>query len=248
MNLLQNDQHKGSLMDDSRILELQELLRKAEERATAGQLALELMHEIRNPLEALGHLNYLAREEASNPEAVKEYLLGAEEQLIQLRHIVSQTLGFARASNSTKPICLVLLTEAALRIHQRAINSKGIHIVRQLPVRLQASVYRGELLQAVSNLISNAVEALDSGGQICVRLRKHRGAVHLVIADNGPGIPQEKLSQVFEPFFTTKGEEGNGLGLAVTKRIIDHHRGRIKVKSQIQPHRSGTTFCIRIPA
>ena len=248
MNSLPHEISKGPLVDDQRILELQELLRKAEERATAGQLALEVMHEIRNPLEALGHLNYLAREEASDPEMVRKYLLLAEEQLIQLRHVASQTLGFARSSASPRPICLVVLTEAALRIHQRAIDSKRIQIVRQLPDRLQVSVFRGELLQAVSNLIVNAVEALDTGGQICLRVRKHNGAVHLTVADNGPGIPQEKLARIFEPFYSTKGENGNGLGLALTRRIIDHHRGRIGVKSRVQPGRRGTTFCVRLPA
>lgn len=235
-------------MDDPRILELQELLRKAEERATAGQLALELMHEIRNPLETLGHLNYLAREEASDAEAVRKHLVLAEEQLIQLRDITSQTLGFARTSACTRPICLVVLTEAALRIHQRAIDSKRIHIVRQFPKRLQVSVYRSELLQAVSNLIVNAVEALDPGGHIYVRLRRHYGAVHLMVADNGPGIPKETLNRIFEPFYTTKGERGNGLGLPLTKRIVDHHQGRIRVSSRVHSSRRGTAFCVRLPA
>ncbi len=74
------------------------------------------MHKIRNPLEALGHLKYLAREEASDAEAVRRYLYMADEQLIQLRHIANQTLGFARSSTSAKPICWVVLTEAALRV------------------------------------------------------------------------------------------------------------------------------------
>ncbi len=246
---------KGPRVDDPRIVELQneavaltETLRKSEERATAGQLALELMHEIRNPLEALGHLTYLAREESTNPEAVRRYLLMADEQLVQLRHIASQTLGFARSSASTKPMCLVVLTEAALRVHQRAIEAKRIHIVRQLPDRLQASVYRGELLQAISNLIINAIDALENGGTLCLRLRKHEGAVCLTIADNGHGIAPKQTSSIFEPFFSTKGEKGTGLGLALTRKIIDHHQGSIRVRSSVQPNRRGTSFRLRIPA
>lgn len=242
-------------MDDPRIVELQnraaaltESLRKAEERATAGQLALELMHEIRNPLEALGHLTYLAREDASDPEAVKRHLWMADEQLIQLRHIASQTLGFARASASAKPICLVVLTEAALRVHQRAIERKQIHVVRQLPDRLQANVFRGELLQAVSNLITNAVDALENGGTLCLRLRKYGEAIYLTVADNGHGISPKQTSSIFEPFFSTKGEQGNGLGLALTRKIIDHHQGSIQVRSRMQPDKRGTSFRVRIPA
>lgn len=242
-------------MEDPRIAELQnkaaalaEALHKAEERATAGLLALESMHEIRNPLEALGHLTYLAREEASNPEAVKRFLLLAEEQLIHLRQVADQTLSFARSSTSTRPICLVVLAEAALRVHQKSIQAKRIHVVRHFPERAPASVYRGELLQAVSNLISNAVDALDAGGTLCLRLRMCDDAICFVIADNGRGIPLEQMPSIFEPFFTTKGEQGNGLGLALTRKIIDHHKGSIQVRSSVQPHRHGTLFRVRIPA
>ncbi|MGI4828537.1 MAG: sensor histidine kinase [Janthinobacterium lividum] len=172
----------------------------------------------------------------------------ADEQLIQLRHIASQTLGFARSSTSAKPICLVVLTEAALRVHHRAIEQKRIHIVRQLPERLQVSVYRGELLQAVSNLIVNAVEALEKGGTLCLRLRKCGEAACLTIADNGHGISPQQTPSIFEPFFSTKGEQGNGLGLALTRKIIDHHQGSIRMRSSVQPNRRGTSFRVRIPA
>ena len=242
-------------MEDPKIVELQdktvaltEALRKAEERATAGQLALELMHEIRNPLEALGHLTYLAREEATDPDAVRRYLWMADEQLVRLRQIASQTLGFARAYASTKPVCMVVLMEAALRVHQRAIDAKRIHIVRQLPERLPASVYRGELLQALSNLIVNAIDALDEGGALCLRLRKQQDAVYFTVADNGRGIPAQQLTSIFEPFFSTKGEQGNGLGLALTRKIVDHHQGSIRVRSSVEPDRRGTAFRVRIPA
>ncbi len=99
-------------------------LRKSEERATAGQLALEVMHEIRNPLEALGHLNYLALKCADQSVKVREYLTRAEEQLATLNRIASQSLGFARSLSSPRPIDLVTVAEAALRIHQRTIQEK----------------------------------------------------------------------------------------------------------------------------
>ena len=100
----------------SKLADLSETLRRAEERATPGLLALELMHEIRNPLEAVGNLTYLAMEEADDAETVRSYLRRIEEQLATLNHIASQTLGFARTTNSPQQVRLETLAEAALRI------------------------------------------------------------------------------------------------------------------------------------
>jgi len=225
-----------------------EALRVVEERAVAGRLALEVMHEIRNPLEALGYLIFLAGEETDHPEKVRKYLSLAEEQMATLTRIANQTLGMARASDAPKPIDLVNLTEAALRIHQRAIDSKRVHLVKELPEGLVVPVYTGEMLQVLSNLIVNALDALPFGGTLFVRLRKLRGEVQFVIADNGHGIPVAHRNAIFEPFFTTKKERGNGLGLALSKKIIERHRGKIFVRSSIQPGKSGTTFKISVPA
>ena len=242
-------------MNDSRMAELEAkldvvsgALRKAEERATVGQLALEVLHEIRNPLEALGHLIYLANEDADDAGKIREYMRLAEEQMSQLRHVASQTLGFTRTHPSTKPIDLVALSEAALRIHGRAIRTKKIRLVKRLPEQLVAPVFRGEMLQAISNLLMNAIDALPESGTLHLRLVKCRGEVRLTVADNGHGIPEGHLHAIFEPFFTTKGEDGTGLGLALTKKIIDHHDGKIRVRSSVHPARCGTAFKICLPA
>ncbi len=242
-------------MDESRIAEFEarldvvaNALRKAEERATAGQLALEVLHEIRNPLEALGHLIYLATEDAEHPAQVREYMSLAEEQMVNLRHIASQTLGFARTTSAAKPMDLVALSEAALRIHRRAIRTKKIHIVKKLPEQLVTAVYRGEMLQAISNLLMNAIDALPESGTLHLRLKKLHGQIHLTVADNGHGIPKDLLPDIFKPFVTTKGENGNGLGLCLTKKIIDHHEGSIRVRSSKHADRCGTTFKISLPA
>jgi signal transduction histidine kinase len=97
-------------------------------------------------------------------------------------------------------------------------------------------------------MISNAVDALERNGTLCVRLRKHNAAISFTIADDGQGIPPHHISSIFEPFFTTKGEQGNGLGLALTRKIIAHHQGTIRVRSSVQPHRHGTAFRVRLPA
>ena len=221
---------------------------KAAERITAGQLALEVMHEIRNPLEALGHLTYLTLNEPDNPDLVVKYMRMAEEQMATLNRIVSQTLGFARDTPTPKASDLIDLAEAALRIHQRTIDAKKIHLVKDLPTSVTAEIRMGEILQVVSNLIVNALDALPPDGTLVVRLRKYKQTAHLLIADNGHGIQAEHLKSIFEPFFTTKGEQGTGLGLALSRKIIESHGGRIWVRSSVRPGRSGTTFRISLPA
>jgi signal transduction histidine kinase len=232
---------------EQRLAVVTEALRKSEERAIAGRLALEVMHEIKNPLEALGHLNYLALEQASDPERVRRYMTLAQEQMETLSHIANQTLGFARQSDKPKCVDLLLLAEAAVRIHQRAIGEKRINLVKELSDGIIAEVYTGEMLQVISNLIVNALDALPTEGTLRLRLRKRQGKIEFVIADNGHGIPPDQNESIFQPFFTTKGERGTGLGLALSKRIVERHRGRIRLRSSVRPGKSGTAFKISLP-
>ncbi len=222
-------------------------LEKAEEHAAAGQFALEVMHEIRNPLETLGNLIFLAAESSTESPLIQQYLRLAEEQLTTLRFIAHQALGFARTSETPKQVDLVAIAEAALRIHQSRIRSQQIRLVKSLPEKLLAEVHTGQILQVVSNLIGNALEALPPEGTIHLRLRKKGERLQMLVADNGQGIPPHQLSSIFQPYFTTKAGVGTGLGLALSKRIVDHHRGSLKVRSSITPGKTGTSFRICIP-
>ena len=189
---------------EERLSEVTEALHKAEERAIAGRLALEIMHEVRNPLEALGHLTYLALHEAHDPDKVRKHMLQAEEQIVTLGHIAKQTLGFAQQSEKPRSADLVSLTEAAIRIHQRVIEEKQIHLVRDLPDVVVAEFHTGEILQVVSNLLVNALDALPAEGVLHLRIRKRQRAVDVIIADNGHGISPQHNGALFQPFFTTK--------------------------------------------
>jgi signal transduction histidine kinase len=141
----------------------------------------------------------------------------------------------------------VALAEAALRIHRKAIEARKIHLVKDLPSTLVAEVHGGEILQVVSNLIANALDALPVGGRLRLRLRRRQGEVHFVVADNGQGIPTDQIAEIFKPFFTTKEERGTGLGLALSKGIVERHRGKIRLRSSVRPGRSGTVFKISLP-
>lgn len=224
-----------------------EALRVSEVRALAGQLALEVMHEIRNPLEALGYLTYLAYQEADNPEKTREFLNLADEQLRTITSIARQTLSFVKDADKSNTVDLVAIAEAALRIHQQTLESKKIRLIKDFREDAITPVARAEMLQVVSNLLNNAVDALPHDGVLCLRLRKRGSEIQLTVADNGHGIPHEHSEKIFQPFFTTKAGRGTGLGLALSKRIIDSHHGKIRVRSSVRPGKSGTTFQITLP-
>lgn len=226
-----------------------EALQQSELRATAGQLALEVMHEIKNPLEALGYLIYLTEQDAGDAEMVRLNMGLASEQLATLSHVASSTLAVTpKASAAPRAIDLGEVAEAALRIHRRTIEAKNVHLVKYLHGPILATIYTGEMLQVLSNLIVNALDATPSDGTVCLRLRKGGGQVRIVIADNGHGIAKENVERVFEPFFTTKEDRGTGLGLALSKKIIERHKGTIRMRSSTRPGKSGTLFQISIPA
>ena len=207
-----------------------------------------MLHKIRNPLEVLQYLVYLAHQEAENPQQVKRYMQLAEEHLGTLSRIAGQTLHFAELAGGIVPIDLVDLAECALRIHQQTIESKQIHLVRDLPKKLLAGVYRDQMQQVISSLIVNAIESLHPDGTLSIRLRKRRDGLHLMIVDNGHGIAAEHQSRVFEPFYSTKGKKGAGIGLALARQIVEDHHGKLSMRSSVRPGRSGTAFKVYLAA
>jgi C4-dicarboxylate-specific signal transduction histidine kinase len=132
-----------------------EALRKAEARALAGQFAIEIMHEVRNPLEALGYLLHLAAQE-DDLETIRAYLRQANEQIATVSEIAAQTLGFVKNAPRPHQVDLTALVEAALRIHHRRIATQKIHLVRDFEDDVTAEIYSGAILQVLSNLLANA--------------------------------------------------------------------------------------------
>ncbi len=225
----------------------QELLRRTEKLAAAARLSATMAHEINNPLEAVTNLVFLARHNPDTPPAVIEQLTQAEHELYRVAHITRQTLGFYRETGARERIGIPELVESVLKIYQNKLAERRISLSCELDGCPPIEGLVGELRQAVSNLIANAIDAASIGGRIHVSAHPGTdGMVKLIVADNGPGVAPEHLDRVFEPFFTTKRDVGTGLGLWATKGIVERHGGSV----QILPANGngGAAFAILLPA
>lgn len=243
----------AAAIDNSRLfhrleLELEQRARaeaalvKNERLATAGRLAATIAHEINNPLEAVTNLIYLAR--SAPPSQARRYLKMVEEELSRIAHITKMTLGFYRDSSTPVPVDVAELVGEVLSLYQSKLHAKRIRVRSQIERAQPILGSRGELRQVISNLVANAVDALPHGGSLEISAGEAGGSVWLRLADNGPGIPPGNLTRIFEPFFTTKAELGTGLGLWVSRQIVEKHGGTITVESSP----SGTCFTVSLPS
>jgi signal transduction histidine kinase len=231
----------------NKIQQLEEALQESQVQALAGQFAAITMHEVNGPLEAITNLNYLVQTSSDDGVLVRNYSSLIDEQLLALTAISRQTLSFYHSKDTVEPILIAQLVEAALRVHRREIAAKGIRLIKKLPDDMTVESHAGSMLQAFSNLIGNAVEALPAQGTLQIRSRCTDGQAHILFADNGSGIPTTIRSKIFDPFFSTKRERGTGLGLGITKAIIERHHGSIRSRTSTRIGRNGTAFRISLP-
>ena len=231
----------------------EELLRRTEKLAVAGRLAASIAHEINNPLESVTNLLYLARESNPTPE-VQEYLEMAERELQRVSAITNQTLRFHKQATHPSEVSCSQLISGVLNIFQGRLINSNVTVDKRKRAHRPVECYEGEIRQVISNLISNAIDSMQpDGGRLYLRSREARdhrtGAQGLAItvADTGSGIPPETLARIFEPFFTTKGFSGTGLGLWISKEIVERHKGTLTVRTSQRPGASGTAFVLFLP-
>jgi signal transduction histidine kinase len=232
---------------DERTLRLETALHRSERLAMAGRFAASVMHEINNPSQAIADLVYLIAKEADQPDRVRARAVQIEEQLVRIQYIARQTLSFFRDTPRSQTKDLVPLVETALRYHSALLGEKHIELRKDLPDILLGSVFPGEFLMLVSNLVRNAAEALPPGGTLSVRLRARGGNARLTVADNGRGIPRPIQARLFEAFQSDKADAGNGLGLWICKTIVEKHGAQIRWRSCTEGRAQGTTFSVLLP-
>lgn len=227
---------------------------EAEKQATAGRMAAVIAHEINNPLEAVTNFIYLAQTTEGLPEDARQHLSVADRELARAAQITRQTLGFYRGGSSRNSFSVSDLISDVLTIFQRRLQNRQISTSVKVGPGLQIIGKDGELRQALLNLTANALDACRTGGKLWIRARKatnwKTGAqegLRITLADNGGGIAPEAQERVFVPFFTTKADNGNGIGLWVTKSLIERQGGFIRFRSRnVAP--SGTVMSIYLPS
>jgi len=225
-------------------------LRQTEKLAATGRLAATIAHEINNPLEAVTNLIYLSKTDPGVPPPIQHLLETADNELARVAQIAQQTLGFYRDTTRPTDIDLTAMLEGVVNLFSRKCEYKRLECKLDVEPELHIFGLQGEVRQVFSNLLVNAIDA-SSKGLIHVRARRRtyngRSGVSVIICDQGSGIPASVRERLFSPFFTTKESVGTGLGLWVTRGIVEKQGGTIRFRTRSEKP-SGTIFRVFLPA
>jgi two-component system sensor histidine kinase HydH len=230
-------------LSELRLLELK--IRQREKLAAIGDLAAGIAHEVRNPLSSIkGYVTYSGSLFPKDSENRRTAEITAEE-VDRVNRVISELLEFARPSDlKLKTTDIVKLIEHATGIVAQEAAFAGVTMVKQFghnppPVMIDPD----RITQVILNLLINAVQAMEKGGQLTVETRRENESIVIDISDTGPGISPKDQSNVFNPYFTTK-KKGTGLGLAIVHKIVEDHGGSIRIHSE-EGH--GTRVSMSLP-
>lgn len=222
---------------------------QAEKLASIGRIAASIAHEIRNPLTSVKlNIQKLMQNEQLDDED-KEHLSISQEGIGQIEKFIKELLNFTRVSDlNPERFSVVQIVEESLKMMRNSFQEKRIVLEKTFAADLPAVVVDGDKIRQVFlNILWNAVEAVEEGGRIGLALSrvKENGVsrIKVRISDDGCGIPEKDWENIFEPFYTTK-PSGFGLGLSNARKIVEQHRGSIRVT---KTKGKGTTFEVRIP-
>jgi two-component system NtrC family sensor kinase len=234
---------------------MEQALVRSEKLAVTARFASTMAHEINNPLAAITNLAYLLAPLQTSPEA-QAYIATIEDQLKGLTRIATQALKFNRDSNKAAEFSMAAVLREVSEFYSAQAEKQGIVIHHRIETGGAIVAFRSEIVQVITNLLLNALDATPAGGQVILHLypaprwlgEAHGSAGYCIsVADTGSGIAPQNRARIYQPFFTTKGEAGTGLGLWVSAGIIDRIGGSIRVWSSSQQGRSGTCFSIFLP-
>ena len=255
--------HTLIFQDITKFKEMEEQMKRVDKMAAVGALAAGMAHEIRNPLASLSGSIQMLKTELTLDDPQQHLMEITLRESERLNALITDFLLFAQPPQSHKivyPIGKILEETLDLFIHSPSFHD-GIRILRPSPHEgIRISIDPDQMKQVFWNLFINAAQSMSDGGEIQVHLGKgnalgitslslsppvrDREWVKISIVDSGKGIPLEEKEKIFEPFFTTK-ENGTGLGLSIVHKIVENHKGLIKVDSELG---RGSTFTIFLPA
>jgi two-component system, NtrC family, sensor kinase len=239
--------------DITQQLQAEQALRESEKLAAMGRIAGIIAHEINNPLAAITNIFYLLRNHPSLNEEARHFAELAEQELQRVSHITRQTLSFYRETKQPVSVPVHQLLDDVVELQERALKTQHISIDKRYS---SSGVLRGfpaELRQIFLNLIGNAVEAMPDGGVLRVHVREatdwatQRRGITISIVDTGQGIGPEDAKRLFQPFFSTKSNKGTGLGLWISRGIVQKYSGRISCRSYRYQSKCVTCFQVFMP-
>ncbi|WP_419804432.1 sensor histidine kinase [Terriglobus sp.] len=219
---------------------------ESEKLAAVGRLAASISHEINNPLESITNLLYLAQQDPDLSPETRDYLETASSELIRAAHITQQSLRFHRQSTRPQRIGAADLLAPVLAIYAGRLANNHVQLHTTFRDNTEVVCREGEIRQVLSNLVSNAIDAMRLGGLL--RIGSHR-AVHpitgakgvaILVSDTGHGMPPHVSQRIFEAFYSTKGNNGTGLGLWISADLVRKHGGSLQVRSRHTPTAPGT--------
>jgi signal transduction histidine kinase len=224
-------------------------LRQSEKLAATGRLAATIAHEINNPLEAVTNLIYICKTDPTVPAPVQQLLESADDELARVAQIAQQTLGFYRDTTRPGEIDLSTMLHGIVALFARKLEFKRLSCRTHIQPGLRLYGLQGEIRQVFSNLLVNAIDASENSELIiraCGRMIAGREGISCLIADRGTGVPLAVRERLFSPFITSKHSVGTGLGLWVTRGIVEKHGGTILYRTRTDPP-TGTVFRVVLP-
>ena len=246
--------HEGNaILEVSRDITAQmraeEALRESEKHAAMGRVAGIIAHEVNNPLAAITNIFYLLNAHPSLDEEAKNLASLAEQELQRMSHITRQTLSFYRESKQPIPVTMHTLVDDVLELQRREIQTKNIQVERKYASTFPIHGFPVELRQVMMNLINNAIQATPAKGQLRVHVHdstdwsSQQKGTAVCVTDTGVGIQPHDAGRLFEPFFSTKADKGTGLGLWISRGIVQKYGGQISFRCLNQ--KSGSVTCFR---
>jgi PAS domain S-box-containing protein len=228
--------------------DLELALHRADKLAVNGRLIATMAHEINNPLESLMNVLHLLGSNLTLDGDGREMVELAKLEVGRLGNISRETLAPYRETKFPVVTKVFELLDDTMTMFRRKLVAAQIDVRREYHTEGEVTIYPSELRQAFTNLIANALDAIGTCGELTLTIERLPDREVVVrIADSGCGIPAENLDTIFEPFFTTKGDKGTGIGLWVTRSIVEKVGGRIEVTSSTTG-KTGTCFSIFLPA
>ena len=226
-----------------------QLVRSAK-MVSLGQLSANIAHEIRNPLTSIKMRLYSLEEELKNNSSTKDDMDVITEEINRMEKTVKNFLDFARPPEPNLEKCdIIQVLEGTVSLISLKAKSQNIQIKKEFDVAsCELKADKEQMRQVFLNIMLNSIEAMPKGGvlEILTQKNQDRNSVNILeiqIKDTGPGISNEVKNKLFEPFFTTKAE-GTGLGLFIASRIIQMHKGKLEIKSQLE---KGAILTLKLP-